>query len=83
MRFRAWRTLAPGATETRGGTVVRRPDIKGGGGDALRLQELVLAHPVVVVQLREVALAGVAEDGDDRRVRIVELAREVRARPSR
>src|SRR5690606_6239045 len=35
---------------------------------------LVLAHPLVVVQLGEVALAGVAEEGDDQRVGIVDAA---------
>ena len=48
--------------------------LHGGTG---RVQQLVLPHPLVVEHLREVALAGVAEYGDDQRRRVVDLARDV------
>ena len=44
---------------------------------AIRLQQLVLPHPLVVEDLREIALSGVAQEGHDERVGIVHLARDL------
>ena len=44
----------------------------------IRLEQLIFAHPLVVVQLREIALAGVAEEGHDERIGIIDLARDLK-----
>ncbi len=43
------------------------------GGEALRLDQPVLPHPLVVEHLRQVALAGVAEDAHHEGVGVVHL----------
>ena len=44
---------------------------------AIGVEHLVLAHPLVAVELRQIALAGVRQRRDDERVRIVDLPRDV------
>ena len=46
-------------------------------------EEAVLAHPVVVVDLGEVAAAAVRQKHDHQRVRVVDLGGRPRARPRR
>src|SRR5215213_1996451 len=44
---------------------------------SIGLEELVLAHPLVVEHLRQVALARIAQEGHDERLRVVRLARHL------
>ena len=41
-------------------------------GDAIGVEQLVLTHPLVAVQLREIALAGIAQECHDARIGIVD-----------
>ena len=74
IRLSAWRTAAAGATLTSGGALGRPALEQLLDRRPRRLQHLVLLHPLVVEDLGEVALAGVAEDGDDQRGGVVHLA---------